>query len=70
VIAIVNTAGDSQGICSYEVRINQEVITKFYHDRRDGLEECLLKAAAAVKLQLDSDEINKILKIQDFMLHG
>ena len=50
-IAIVNiTPGDKikYHVCTYEVRINQKIICTFEHDRRDGLEICLSKAAKAV----------------------
>lgn len=32
----------------YEVRINREVITTFWHNREDGLTICLQKASEAV----------------------
>lgn len=50
-IAIVNIGpddGDPGGWRDYEVRINYDVICRFRHQRSDGLEMCLLKAAEAV----------------------
>ena len=51
-IAIVNVGPhddpDPGGWRDYEVRINYDVICRFRHQRSDGLEMCLLKAAEAV----------------------
>ena len=49
-IIIQNMGGDMGGVCEYELRINREVIAKFKHNRRDGLEVCLLEAASAAKI--------------------
>ena len=52
-IAIVNKGGidpDPGGLRAYTVQINHEIIVPvFYHYRRDGLAECLRKAAQAVE---------------------
>lgn len=50
-IAIVNIGpddGDPGGWRDYEVRINYDVICRFRHQRSDGLEVCIRKAADAV----------------------
>lgn len=47
-IAIINKGGPADGVCTYTVGINREVIATFEHDRRDGLATCLRKAADAV----------------------
>lgn len=55
-IVIQNMGGDMQGVCRYEVRINnQPPIVTFDHDRNDGLDVCLRKAAGAVKEARDRD---------------
>lgn len=42
------------GVNKYRLRINQKVITEFYHTREEGLGACLRKAAdAADKADLD-----------------
>lgn len=48
-IAIVNTNGNER--CTYEVRINNDVITSFTHNRSEGLAACLRKAATAVEVR-------------------
>lgn len=51
-IAIVNVGPQDKnpgGLRNYEVRINHKVICTFTHYRRDGLAECLRKAAEAVE---------------------
>lgn len=46
---------DPGGERTYEVRINGAIICMFTHTRRDGLAECLRKAAKAVhRVQGDS----------------
>lgn len=50
-IAVVNIGpddGDPGGWREYEVRINRDVYCTFRHQRSDGLEVCLRKAADAV----------------------
>lgn len=51
-IAIVNMGpqtDDPGGERTYEVRINGRVICTFRHYRREGLAECLRRAAEAVE---------------------
>lgn len=47
-IVIHNLGGDPLGECSYEIRINERVITTFKHNRVKGLAACLRRAADAV----------------------
>ena len=47
-IVIHNLGGDPLGECSYEIRINERVITTFKHNRVKGLSACLKRAADAV----------------------
>lgn len=46
-IAIINTGFLEGTVCNYDLRINKMKIASFQHDRKDGLGECLRKAAAA-----------------------
>lgn len=46
-IAIINTGGDMDGVCNYNLQINKDLITTFTHDRRDGLAKCLMLASEA-----------------------
>lgn len=49
-IVIQNIGGDMQGVCRYEVRINdQPPIAVFEHNRNMGLGRCLERAAEAVR---------------------
>lgn len=50
-IIIQNMGGDMEGVCKYQLRINREVIGEFEHNRRDGLEVCLRKAADAARTE-------------------
>ena len=50
-IIIRNLGGDTLGVCTYEVRINEKVITTFKHSRPDGLSKCLDLASKAVLQQ-------------------
>lgn len=52
-IQIVNVSAefDAFGRQTYELRVNRDVVATFEHDRKDGLAECLRKAAGAVTLQ-------------------
>lgn len=64
-IAIVNVSdkGTSlKGTNHYEVRINEKVITKFSHERIQGLAKCLRDAADAVEAKREAD-IEAILKL-------
>ena len=53
-IAIVNVGGDDNGICEYELRINSKVIGSFYHNRPDGLEQCLINASKVAKAEMEA----------------
>lgn len=49
IITNVSTHNDLEGENDYVVRINnQPIITRFKHVRKDGLAECLRRAAEAV----------------------
>ena len=49
-IAIVNIGPSTpSGVHEYEVRINTEMIARFWHDRENGLAVCLRRAADAVE---------------------
>lgn len=48
-IIIQNMGGDMDGECEYRLSINNQTIAYFNHYRPDGLEKCLIKAAAAAK---------------------
>lgn len=53
-IAIVNMGprtDDPGGERTYEVKINSKVICTFQHYRREGLAECLRRAAEAVEVK-------------------
>jgi len=47
-IAIINKGGPADGVCTYTVGINRDVVAEFQHDRRKGLARCLRDAARAV----------------------
>ena len=48
-IIIRNLGGDLPlGECTYEIRINEKVITTFKHKRTEGLSKCLAEASRAV----------------------
>jgi hypothetical protein len=47
-IAIINRGQISNALHHYEIKINQETITTFEHDRKKGLAQCLRDAADAV----------------------
>lgn len=63
------------GMHEYEVRINRDLITTFWHNREDGLVLCLKKASEAVydefvwelnkKKKVKSSESKKRIKIKD-----
>lgn len=50
-IIIRNLGGNMLGLCEYEIRINDQRITTFKHNRTTGLKACLLAAAEAVEAQ-------------------
>ena len=60
-IAIINKGGPADGVCKYHVQINEDFIAEFEHDRKDGLEVCLIKATRAVH-QAEFDKWLKILE--------
>jgi len=51
-IAIINKGGPADGVCTYTVGINRDVVTEFKHDRRKGLARCLRDAARAVDAEM------------------
>ncbi len=46
-----------EGICIYRVQAGKQHICRFEHDRKDGLANCLQKAADAVELSEWADFI-------------
>lgn len=54
-IAIINTGNIIDGVHEYRIQINKQLITTFTHNRSDGLDVCLHRAAEAVtsKILLD-----------------
>lgn len=48
-ISIVNTGETKNKKSKYIVKINNELITEFFHERKDGLSACLLEASKAVE---------------------
>lgn len=46
-IQIVNVGGNTLGVCSYLLKINDHVKCEFAHDRTMGLSQCLRDAADA-----------------------
>ena len=63
-IAIVNVSSkgpNKNGNCTYELRINRYVITRFEHNRDRGLAECLRAASEAAKKQ----ELADFVKVMD-----
>jgi hypothetical protein len=67
-IAIVNISDESTpniGVNKYQVRINQNVICEFEHDRHyGGLAQCLRDAANAVDHQETVDLDAKLLELE------
>lgn len=47
-IAITNTGETVGKKVKYIIKINNELITEFLHERKDGIEICLLEASKAV----------------------
>ena len=60
-IIIQNIGGNPLGVCKYQLRINQDVVAEFEHNRVDGLATCLRAAAEAV-------EKDKWMKARDEIL--
>jgi hypothetical protein len=56
-IAIINRGQISNALHHYEIKINQETITTFEHDRKKGLAQCLRDAADAVDAARRADFI-------------
>jgi len=58
-IAIINTGNVVNGAHEYRIQINKQLITTFTHNRSDGLDVCLHRAADAVtsKILLDMQMI-------------
>lgn len=61
-IIIRNLWGDPNGICRYEIRINEKRITTFKHHRPAGLKACLLAAASAVEDQ-ERHDLARLVKL-------
>lgn len=61
-IAIVNIGGDLEGVCKYQLRINQKVITEFEHNRLDDLGTCLRKAAKAADAHKQGEVVKMYLE--------
>ncbi len=49
-INIINEGEDTQGTSIYRIQVGKQHICIFKHNRRDGLADCLHKAADAVEL--------------------
>lgn len=47
-ISITNIHQSVSEVDQYELKINHDIIVRFFHRRSDGLAECLRKAAMAV----------------------
>lgn len=58
-IVIQNMGGPSDGVCTYELRINRDTICAFTHNRRDGLATCLRTAADAVDTVNVDEELRR-----------
>lgn len=54
IIQNITDVPTSHGSNKYQLRINDRVIAEYYHNREDGLAECLRKAAIAAE---DPDRI-------------
>jgi hypothetical protein len=66
IIQNITDVPTSVGSNKYQVRINQKVIAEYYHNREDGLAECLRKAATAVE-QPDRIEFKVDMEILNFI---
>lgn len=49
IIQNITDVPTSHGPNKYQLRINHKVIAEYYHNREDGLAECLRKAAIAAE---------------------
>ena len=54
-IAIINTGNVVNGAHEYRIQINKKVITTFTHNRGNGLDVCLHRAAEAVTSKILQD---------------
>ena len=61
-IIITNTGGPPAGVCKYQLRLNDDLISEFEHDRCKGLSECLRSAAESVD-KAKWEQLDKILKL-------
>jgi len=46
-IQIINIGGNPLGVCRYSLRINNQELCQFEHDRTKGLSQCLRDTADA-----------------------
>jgi len=71
-IAIINKCGPADGVCTYTVGINRDVVTEFQHDRRKGLARCLRDAARAVDKaeEKDAKNIDDLISVYQKRLLG
>lgn len=61
-IAIINIGNENKaGETKYQVKVNSQLITTFFHKRSDGMAICLEKASKAVEKQKHL-ELFKLLK--------
>lgn len=59
-ITIINTGEIIGKKVKYIIKINNELITEFLHERKDGLGICLLEASKAVERKKWTD-LNELL---------
>ncbi len=56
-IRLINDGTNMEGIRIYRVQAGKQHICRFEHDKKDGLADCLQKAADAVELSEWADFI-------------
>jgi len=56
-IRLINDGKNMEGTHTYRVQAGKQHICRFEHDRKDGLADCLQKAADAVELSEWADFI-------------
>lgn len=56
-IKIISDVENQQGIYEYRIQVDNMHICKFKHNTRDGLADCLQKAADAVELSEWADYV-------------
>lgn len=62
-IAIINQGKKRKGLTLYHLKINDELITKFWHKREDGLGKCLeIASQKAKKYEISMQK--RILRIE------